>query len=61
MPILNRVKITNTITEVLSVLECDVDITSKNSDISCLITQLSPVDEENDATHTLNKNTLTPS
>ena len=40
--------------------EDDVDITSENSDISCLNTQSSQVDEENDATPSLNSNTLTP-
>ena len=40
--------------------EGDVDTTLENSDISCLNTQLSQVDEENDATPSLNSNTLTP-
>ena len=40
--------------------EDDVDITSGNSDISCLNTQSSQVDEENDANPSLNNNTLTP-
>ena len=40
--------------------EVDFDITSENSDISCLNRQLSQVDEENDATPSLNNNTLTP-
>ena len=40
--------------------ENDVDITSENSGISCLNTQSSQVDEENDATPSLNNNTLTP-
>ena len=40
--------------------EDDVDITSENSDISCLNTQSSQVDEGNDATPSLNNNTLTP-
>ena len=40
--------------------EDDVDITSENSDISCLNTQSSQVDEENDASSSLNNNTLTP-
>ena len=40
--------------------EDDVDIISENSDISCLNTQSSQVDEENDATPSLNNNTLTP-
>ena len=53
-------KITNPIEEVLHFPEDDVDITSENSDISCLNTQSSQVDEENDATPLLNNNTLTP-
>ena len=53
-------KITNPIEEVLNFPEDDVDITSGNSDISCLNTQSSQVDEENDATPSLNNNTLTP-
>ena len=40
--------------------EGDVDTTLENSDISCLNTQLSQVDEENDATPSLNSRTLTP-
>ena len=40
--------------------EGDVDTILENSDISCLNTQLSQVDEENDATPSLNSNTLTP-
>ena len=40
--------------------EGDVDTRLENSDISCLNTQLSQVDEENDATPSLNSNTLTP-
>ena len=40
--------------------EDDVDITSENSDISCLSTQSSQVDGENDATPILKSNTLTP-
>ena len=40
--------------------EDDVDITSENSYISCLNTQSSQVYEENDATPSLNNNTLTP-
>ena len=52
-------KITNPIEEVLNFPEDDVDITSENSDISCLNTQSSQVDEENDATLSLNNNTLT--
>ena len=53
-------KITNPIEEVLNFPEDDVDIISENSDISCLNTQSSQVDEENDATPSLNNNTLTP-
>ena len=53
-------KITNPIEDVLNFPEDDVDITSGNSDISCLNTQSSQVDEENDATPSLNNNTLTP-
>ena len=53
-------KRTNPIEEVLNFPEDDVDITSGNSDISCLNTQSSQVDEENDATPSLNNNTLTP-
>ena len=52
-------KITNPIEEVLNFPEDDLDTTSENSDISCLITQSSQVDEENDATPSLNNNTLT--
>ena len=40
--------------------EDDVDATSENSDISSLNTQSWQVDEENDATSSLNNNTLTP-
>ena len=40
--------------------EGDVDTRLENSDISCLNTQLSQVDEENDATPSLNSSTLTP-
>ena len=40
--------------------EDDVDTTSENSDISSLNTQSWQVDEENDATSSLNNNTLTP-
>ena len=54
------VNITNPIEEVLNFPEDDVDITSKNSDTSCLNQQSSQVDEENDATPSLNNNTLTP-
>ena len=53
-------KVTNPIEEVLNFPEVDVDITSENSDIGCLNTQSSQVDEENDATPSLNSNTLTP-
>ena len=53
-------KITNPIEEVLNFPEDDVDITSENSDTSCLNPQSSQVDEENDATPSLNNNTLTP-
>ena len=52
--------ITNPIEEVLNFPEDDVDITSENSDTSCLNQQSSQVDEENDATPSLNNNTLTP-
>lgn len=40
--------------------EDDVDITAEKFDISCLNTQSSQVDEENDATPSLNNNILTP-
>ena len=53
-------KVTNPIEEVLNFPEVDVDITSENSDIGCLNTPSSEVDEENDATPSLNSNTLTP-
>ena len=53
-------KITNPIEEVLNLAKDDVDITSENSHISCLNTQSLQVDEENDATPSLNSNTLTP-
>ena len=53
-------KITNPIEEVLNFPEDDVDITSENSDISCLNTQSLYVDEENDAIPSLSNNTLTP-
>ena len=49
-------KITNLIKEVLNFPEDDLDITSGTSDISCLNTQSSQVDEENDATCALNNN-----
>ena len=39
--------------------EDDVDITSENYDISCLNTQSSQVDEENDTTPSSNHKTLT--
>ena len=53
-------KITNPIEEVLNFSEDDVDITSENSDISCLNIKSSEIDEENDATPSLDNNTLTP-
>ena len=53
-------KVTNLIKEVLNFPEDDVAITSENSDVSCLNTQSSQVDEENDANPSLNNNTLTP-
>ena len=53
-------EITNLIEEVLNFPEDDVDITSENSDISCLNTQSWQVGKENDATPSLNINTLTP-
>ena len=37
-----------------------VDITSENSDIGCLNTQSSQVDEETDTTLSLNNNSLAP-
>ena len=40
--------------------EDDVDITSENSDISCLNTQSSQVEEKNDTAPSSNNNTLTP-
>ena len=43
-------KITTAIDQVMNFLEDEVDITSKNSDISCLNTQSSQVDEEIHAT-----------
>ena len=43
-------KITNAIDQVMNFSEDEVDITSKNSDISCLNTQSSQVDEEIHAT-----------
>ena len=51
-------KTNNPIEEVLNFPEDDVDITSENSDISCLNTQSSQIDEENDANSSLN--ILTP-
>ena len=53
-------RITNPIEEVLNFPEDDVDITSENSDITCLNTQSSQVDEENDASSSLNNSTLNP-
>ena len=53
-------KITNSIEEVLKSPENNFDITSENSNISSLNTQSSQVDEENDASPSLNNNTLTP-
>ena len=53
-------KVTNPIEEVLKFPLDDADITSKNYDISWLSTQLSEVDEKNDAILSLNNNTLTP-
>ena len=50
-------KTTNPIEEVLNFTEDDVDIISKNSDISCLNTRSSLVDEENEAAPSLNNNT----
>ena len=52
-------EITNPIKDVLNFPEDDVDITSENSDTSCLNTQSSQVDEENEAKPYLNNNTLT--
>ena len=51
-------KITNPIEEVLNFPEDDVDITSENSDISCLNTQSLQIDEETDTIPCLNNNTL---
>ena len=51
--------ITNPIEEVLNFPEDDVDITLENSDMSCLNTQSSQADEENEATPSLNNNALT--
>ena len=51
--------ITNPIEEVLNFPEDDVDITLENSDMSCLNTQSSQADEENDATPSLKNNALT--
>ena len=50
-------KTTNPIEEVLNFTEDGVDIISKNSDISCLNTRSSLVDEENEAAPSLNNNT----
>ena len=44
----------------LSFPEDDVDITSENSDISCLNTQSLQIDEETDTIPCLNNNTLNP-
>ena len=52
-------KITNPIEGVMNFPEDDVDIT-ENSDISCLNTQSSQVDKENDATPSLKNNTPAP-
>ena len=40
--------------------ENNVDKISENTDVSCLNTKSSQVDEENDASPSLNNNTLTP-
>ena len=53
-------EIPNPIKEVLNLPEDDVDITPENSDISCLNTQPSQADQENDETTSLNNNILTP-
>ena len=53
-------KITNPIEEALHFPEDDVDITSENSGISCINTQSSQVDEENDTTPFFKNNNLTP-
>ena len=53
-------EIPNPIEEVLNFPEDDVDITPENSDISCLNTQPSQADQENDETTSLNNNILTP-
>ena len=55
-----QLAITNPIEEVLNFPEDDVDITSEGYDISCINTQSFQVDEGNDATSSLNNNTLTP-
>ena len=52
-------KMTNPIKEVLNFPEDDVDITSKNSNISCLNTQSPQVHKKNDAKPSLNNNILT--
>ena len=52
-------EITNPIKKVLNFPEVEVHITSENYEISCLNTQSSQVDEENDTTPSLNNNTLT--
>ena len=53
-------KITYLIKEVLNFPKDGLDMTSEISDISCLNTQSSQVDEENDATRVLSNNFLTP-
>ena len=52
-------EITNPIKKVLNFPEVEVHITSENYDISCLNTQSSQVDEENDTTPSSNHKTLT--
>ena len=52
-------EITNPIKKVLNFPEVEVHITSENYDISCLNTQSSQVDEENDKTPSSNDKTLT--
>ena len=53
-------KITNPIEEVSNFQQDDVDIIPENSDISCINTQSSQVDEEYDGISFLKNNTLTP-
>ena len=53
-------KITNPIEEVSNFQEDDVDIIPENSDISCINTQSSQVDEEYDGIPFLKNITLTP-